>query len=131
MKSSEWARSLRPVFLGTGVMLLLSMVLAGMFAVLLETGRIPAYHLEAPACGIAVLSALTGAWLCGKTAPKARLPLCLAAWGLYLLLAFALRGLIFRSLGEQLWRIPLWGSLGCLAGAVAAAGSGKRRPRRR
>lgn len=131
MKSSEWTGSLKPVLTGAAAMLLLSMVLAGILAALMETGRVPVRDLGVPACGITILAALAGAWVCGKGVSKARLPLGLGACGLYLLTVFVLRGLIFYSVGERLWQIPLCAVLGTLAGAMISAGPRKKSPRRR
>ena len=112
MKAKQGKDIALPLAYGVGTILIVSLILAAAASALVGRGTVPVNVI--PACVIAGISGLLGGILCGKKAERARLPLCLAAGLLYLILAFVLRGVFFHTAAEGWWRIPL-----CLLPATA------------
>ena len=79
--------------------------------------------------GITLLAGIAAGILASGISGQMRLPMALAAGGIYLLLALALRGLIFGSMGERPWITVIVLFLGALGGAMTQSG-GKTRRRR-
>ena len=111
----------KPIGWSILVTLILSLLLSGAAAALASAGILPVAAMPAFACGITVISAFCGAAVCGLQVKAARLPLCMAGGIVYLLLVFVMRGLIFRSVGENLWSIPVCVLLSAMAGAVVTS----------
>ena len=112
---------------GLAVTMLLSLALAALSAALMEAGTIQPQHMSILVCSITVLASLLGALVCGKKAEGTRLPLCLAACAVYLLLIFVLRGLIFGTTGSSLWMIPVCAFVGSVVGAMLSSRTKRRR----
>jgi FtsH-binding integral membrane protein len=113
---------------GVAGMLLVSLGVGALIAALVESGMFRAGVLPAASWGITLIAGLFGGLITAKSAGKLRLPLALAAVLCYLLLIFILRGLIFRTVGETPWIIPIWAAAGGVIGALlASSGGGKRR----
>ena len=129
MKSTTTGVPVKLWAMGTGlaVTMLLSMALAALGAALMETGALPPQHMTILVCGITVLATFLGALVCGKKADGTRLPLCLSACAVYLLLIFVLRRLIFGSMGTALWRIPVCALVGSVMGAILSSRAKRRR----
>ena len=81
------------------------------------------------AWGITLVAGIAAGMLAANITGQMRLPMALAAGGIYLLLALILRGLIFGSLGEKPWIIASVICLGAMGGAMTQSG-GKTRRRR-
>lgn len=107
--------------------LAVSLMLSAAAAALAGTGTLPAGALKYAAWLVSLLAGLVGGFFTAKQAGKQRLPLALAAAGIYLLLIFVLRGLIFRSVSSQPWWIPVWTVAGAVIGALWASKKGKKR----
>ena len=118
MKSILPGKMLRSVVPGVIAMLALSLLLSAASAYLAGRGILPVSAMRGAACTITVIAALCGAILCGLRAGSARLPLCLVTGAVYLLLVFVIRGLIFRTTGDDLWIIPVCVLAASIAGAV-------------
>jgi FtsH-binding integral membrane protein len=119
---------IRALLWGVAGMLLASLGLGAVIAALVESGMFHASVLPAASWGITLVSGIFGGLITAKSAGKLRLPLALAAVLCYLLLIFILRGLIFRTVGETPWMIPVWTAAGGVIGALlASSGTGKRR----
>jgi FtsH-binding integral membrane protein len=115
---------------GVAVMLLASLGIGAVAAALVESGMIRAGVLPAASWGITMLAGLFGGLATAKRAGKLRLPLAIAAAVCYLLLIFILRGLLFRTVGQTPWMIPIWTLAGGVIGAlIASSGNGKRHRR--
>ncbi len=108
--------------------LAVSLILSGAASALVGAGLLPG-GLRYISWGVALLSGLSGGFMTAKQAGKFRLPLALAAVGLYLLVVFVLRGLLFKSVGLEPWRIPAWTAGGGVIGALAASGKTKKKRR--
>lgn len=112
---------------GTAMMLLASLGIGAVLAALVESGLFSAGVLSAASWGITLVAGLLGGLVTAKCAGKLRLPLALTAVLCYLLLIFVLRGLIFRTVGETPWLIPIWAVAGGVIGALLASSrAGKR-----
>jgi FtsH-binding integral membrane protein len=119
---------IRALLWGVVGMLLMSLGVGALIAALVESGMFRGGVLPAASWGITLVSGLFGGLITAKAAGKLRLPLALAAVLCYLLLIFILRGLIFRTVGETPWIIPIWAAAGGVIGALlASSGGGKRR----
>ena len=105
---------------GAVVMFVLSVTLTALSAVLIRGGMLPSGGTPATVCVIAFISALIGGICCAAYAKKAKLPLCLASVAVFLLCIFVLRGLIFRTVGDRPWLIPVWAVIGAVLGALIA-----------
>lgn len=127
MKANGASAALRAVAMGVAVMLALSLGFAALTAALVGGGLLPVGAMGPAACIVTVAAALLGALLCGKRAGKARLPLCLCTWAVYLLIVFVLRGLIFKTVGESPWVIPCCGLVGAIPGALLSSRQKRRR----
>jgi FtsH-binding integral membrane protein len=114
---------------GVAGMLLVSLGVGAVMAALVERGMFRANVLPAASWGITLAAGLVGGLITAKSAGKLRLPLALAAVLCYLLLIFILRGLIFRTVGETPWIIPIWAAVGGVIGALLASGRGRKRHR--
>lgn len=128
MKSSITATSgsIWAIVISVTATMLISLVFAAVFAALVENGVIPAQSLSAIVYGISAVSALVGGILCGKKASKARLPLCVASCGIYLLIIFVLRGLVFKTVTSTPWIIPICAFIGAIIGAMLSSKSKRR-----
>ena len=124
MKTQAYRRFLQPVAAGVLATLLFSLLLTAVASILAGSGILPMSIL--PVMVISAVSALLGGILCGKTAETARLPLCLAAGALYLMLVFLLRGLFFHTVSPDFWRIPLCVIAAAAAGAILTSGKKRR-----
>lgn len=119
--------NLRAVLTGVAVILVISLALAAVSAALIGGGLIPSGAMSVLAYGGAVAASLLGAISCGRQATSARLPLCLISCGIYLLLVFVLRGLIFRTVGTSLWIVPVCVLGGAVVGAMLSSRAKRRR----
>lgn len=107
--------------------LAVSLMLSGLAAALAGTGTLPIGAMQYAAWLVSLLAGLAGGFMTAKQAGKQRLPLALAAAGIYLLLIFVLRGILFRSVSSQPWWIPIWIVVGAIIGALWASKNGKKR----
>ena len=105
--------------------LVTALALSAIAAALVGAGMLPAGGLKYVSWGITLLTGLAGGFMTAKQAGKLRLPLALATVGLYLLIVFVLRGLLYKNVCAEPWWIPIWTALGGIAGALAASGKGK------
>ena len=119
--------NLTAVGLGVATTLILSLGLAAIAAALVGKGVLPVHAMPVTGWVVTALAMLAGALLCGGRADCARLPLCVAAGVIYLLLIFLLRGLILRSVGENLWAIPLCVLTPSVVGAMLTSRKKRRR----
>lgn len=116
---------LKAVLMGTGATLGLSMALTALTAALLGGGILPE-NLIVPACVITALAALAGGMTAAGNAGSLKLPMALASGAVYLLIVFVLRGLLYGSVGERPWLMPLMAMVGALAGGLLSAGRKKK-----
>ena len=104
------------------------MIVVGILA-MIHGGIIPMGGMAYCAWGITLVAGIAAGMLAANITGQMRLPMALAAGGIYLLLALILRGLIFGSLGEKPWIIAAVICLGAMGGAMTQSG-GKTRRRR-
>ena len=106
-----------------------ALILGTIAAAMIHGGVIPVGGMAYCAWGITWLRELRPEVLAANITGQMRLPMALAAGGIYLLLALILRGLIFGSLGEKPWITVIVICLGAMGGAMTQSG-GKTRRRR-
>lgn len=121
-KNRIWA-----VVFGVAAMMVLSLLLSAVAAALISAELLPVGAEKVICWVITALSAFLGALICARRAGEKRLPLCVASGVVYLLLAFVLRGLIYKEVGPKPWAIPVLALAGSALGALAASGKKKRR----
>ena len=122
MKNRVWA-----VVFGVLTMFLVALLLSAVAAALIS-GEVLPVGAQKPICWvIGAVAAFLGAVICAGRAGQQRLPLCLVAAAVYLLLAFVLRGLLFEEVGSQPWLVPVLTVLGSVLGALITSGKKKRR----
>ena len=110
---------------GTLIMLLLSGVIAAAAGACIAGGIIPADKLELTVVGMTLLISLLGAVFCCHHTVRFRLPTCLAASFLYLIMVLVLQKLCYQQT-TVIWHIPL----ACISGAVIGAALSNIRIRR-
>ena len=123
MKGIKLAKS---VLIGAVGAMLVGLILSMLLAALVHGGVVP---VSGMAYGAWVIAGITAGILASGISGQMRLPMALAAGGIYLLLALVLRGLIFGSMGERPWITVVVLCLGALGGAMTQSG-GKTRRRR-
>ncbi len=122
MTNNLWA-----VLFGVIVTLAVSLGLCALGAALLGSGVLPISAAGIFSYAVTVLASFLGALVCAKKAGEKRLPLCLAAGGVYLLLVFVLRGLIFGGVASRPWIVPLCVVGGSILGAVLSSKQKRRK----
>ena len=106
-----------------------ALILGMVAAAMIHGGILPMGGMDYCAWGIALLAGIAAGMLAANITGQMRLPMALAAGGIYLLLALILRGLIFGSLGEKPWITVIAICMGAMGGAMTQSG-GKTRRRR-
>ncbi len=104
-----------------------ALVLGMIAAALVHGGAVPANGMVYCAWGITLAAGIIAGILAAGISGQMRLPMALAAGGIYLLLALVLRGLIFGSFGERPWITVILICLGALGGAMTQSGGKTRR----
>lgn len=126
MKGIKLAKS---VLIGAVGAMLVGLILSMLLAALVHGGVVPMGGMAYGAWVITLLAGIAAGILASGISGQMRLPMALAAGGIYLLLALVLRGLIFGSMGERPWITVVVLCLGALGGAMTQSG-GKTRCRR-
>lgn len=126
MKTSI-TNNLWAILFGVVSTLLASLVLCAIGAAMLGSGVLPISAAGIFSYVVTVIASLLGALICAKKAGEKRLPLCLAAGAVYLLLVFVLRGLIFGGVAERPWIVPICALGGCVLGAVLSSKQKRRK----
>lgn len=126
MKGIKLAKS---VGIGAAGAMITALILGMIAAALIHGGAMPTNGMVYCAWGITLMAGIVAGVLAAGVSGQMRLPMALAAGGIYLLLALVLRGLIFGSLGERPWITVILICLGALGGAMTQSG-GKTRRRR-
>ena len=126
MKGIKLAKS---VLIGAVGAMLVGLILSMLLAALVHGGVVPVSGMAYGAWVITLLAGIAAGILASGISGQMRLPMALAAGGIYLLLALVLRGLIFGSMGERPWITVIVLCLGALGGAMTQSG-GKTRRRR-
>ena len=126
MKGIKLAKS---ALIGAVGAMLVGVLLSMLLAVLVHGGVIPVSGMAYGAWVITLLAGIAAGILASGISGQMRLPMALAAGGIYLLLALVLRGLIFGSMGQRPWITVIVLCLGTLGGAMTQSG-GKTRRRR-
>ena len=115
--------------IGAAGAMVTALILGMIAAAMIHGGVIPMGGMTYCAWGITLLAGIVAGMLAANITGRMRLPMALAAGGIYLLLALILRGLIFGSLGEKPWITVIVICLGTMGGAMTQSG-GKTRRRR-
>lgn len=126
MKGIKLAKS---VGIGTVGAMITALVLGMIAAALIHGGAVPVSGMAYCAWGITLVAGIAAGILAAGISGQMRLPMALAAGGIYLLLALVLRGLIFGSFGERPWITVILICLGALGGAMTQSGGKTRRHR--
>lgn len=126
MKGIKLAKS---VLIGAVGAMLVGLILGMLLAALVHGGVVPMGGMAYGAWAITLLAGAAAGILASGISGQLRLPMALAAGGIYLLLALVLQGLIFGSMGEHPWITVIVLFLGALCGAMTQSG-GKTRRRR-
>lgn len=126
MKGIKLAKS---ALIGALGAMIVGVILSMLLTTLVHSGMLPMAGMAYGAWGITLLAGIAAGVLAAGISGQMRLPMALAAGGIYLLLALILRGLIFGSMGDRPWMTAVILCLGALGGAVTQSG-GKTRHRR-
>lgn len=122
MTNNLWA-----ILFGVIATLVISLGLCAVGATLLGSGILPISAAGIFSYAVTVLASLLGALVCAKKAGEKRLPLCLTAGIIYLLLVFVLRGLVFKDVGTRPWIVPICVLGGSILGAVLSSKQKRRK----
>ena len=114
---------------GCVMMLAVTSALAAVAAALFGGGVLPVFAMGTAAWIITFLGCLLGGIRVAGKADSMVLPGGLLAVGIYLLLVFVLRGILFQSVGDKVYIVVLAAVLGTLTGVLLSAGKGKKRRR--
>ncbi len=115
--------------IGAAGAMVTTLIFGGIVASMIHSGIVPLGGMAYCAWGITLLAGIVAGMLAANITGKMRLPMALAAGGMYLLLALILRGLIFGSLGEKPWITVIVICIGAMGGAIIQSG-GKTHRRR-
>ena len=126
MKGIKLAKS---ALIGAVGAMLVGVLLSMLLAALVHGGVIPMSGMAYGTWVITLLAGIAAGILASGISGQMRLPMALAAGGIYLLFALVLRGLIFGSMGQCPWITVIVLCLGALGGAMTQSG-GKTRRRR-
>lgn len=126
MKTSM-TNNLRAILFGVATTILVSLALCAIGAAMLGSGVLPISAAGIFSYVVTALASFLGALICAKKAGEKRLPLCVAAGVIYLLLVFVLRGLIFGGVAERPWIVPICVLGGCVLGAVLSSKQKRRK----
>ena len=126
MKGIKLAKS---ALIGAIGAMLVGVLLSMLLAALVHGGVITMSGMAYGTWVITLLAGIAAGILASGISGQMRLPMALAAGGIYLLLALVLRGLIFGSMGQRPWITVIVLCLGALGGAMTQS-RGKTRRRR-
>ena len=113
---------MEPLFYGIGTIFISAMLLCIPISALILSGAIPQSGLGIFAGMITAVCCFLGGYVAAKRAGKMPLPVALLAAGLYLLIGFILRGLIFGGVGSRPWIMVIVAAVAAVIGSMAAAG---------
>lgn len=117
------------ILIGAAGAMLAAVILSALFSLLVHSGAVPMGGMRYVAWGVTLIAGIAAGILAAGITGQMRLPMALAAGGIYLLLALVLRGLLFGSMGERPWITVILLCLGALGGAMTQS-RGKTRRRR-
>lgn len=117
------------ILIGAAGAMLAAVILSALFSLLVHSGAVPMGGMRYVAWGVTLIAGIAAGILAAGVTGQMRLPMALAAGGIYLLLALVLRGLLFGSMGERPWITVILLCLGALGGAMTQS-HGKTRRRR-
>ena len=117
------------ILIGVAGAMLAAVILSALFSLLVHSGAVPMGGMRYVAWGVTLIAGIAAGILAAGITGQMRLPMALAAGGIYLLLALVLRGLLFGSMGERPWITVILLCLGALGGAMTQS-RGKTRRRR-
>ena len=118
---------MKTIFLGTGISWLILLLLAAVCSLFVLKHVIPSTGIPTTALVIAGVAVLIGAWIAGRMAERARLPVCLGVGAGVILIALFCNGIMDRNLSGTFWVIPLVIMSAAFAGALLS--SGTKRPK--
>lgn len=110
------------LFGGVGIMAVVSLLLGALFAALFSLGVLPLGAMEGVSWGITLVGCFLGALWVSRRAETMPLPISLGAVIFYLFDIFILRGLIFRTVGENVLILFLTGIFGVVVASFLAVG---------
>lgn len=116
-----------PVFGGVGVIGAVTLGLGAVFAALFSGGLLPMAALRAVSWGITLVGCFVGGLWVSRKVGMMPLPLALGAVLSYFLIIFVLRGIFFRTVGEDFLIPFLLGIFGAVVGTFVAVG--RKKPR--
>ena len=117
------------ILIGVAGAMLAAVILSALFSLLVHSGAVSMGGMRYVAWGVTLIAGIAAGILAAGITGQMRLPMALAAGGIYLLLALVLRGLLFGSMGERPWITVILLCLGALGGAMTQS-RGKTRRRR-
>ncbi len=106
------------ILIGAAGAMLAAVILSALLSLLVHSGTVPVGGMRCGAWGITLIAGIAAGALAAGITGQMRLPMALAAGGIYLLLALVLRGLLYGSVGERLWITVILLCLGALGGAM-------------
>lgn len=121
---------IRGVLVGSGVMVLASLLLSAIVSGLLVSGILPMGALKPAGWGITLLACFLGAMVTSRQTGAMPLPASLLAGLLYLAVIFIMRGVLFKTVGDRAYMVVILALAACILGALAGAGGGRKRNRR-
>lgn len=121
---------IRGVLVGSGVMVLASLLLSAIVSGLLVSGILPMGALKPAGWGITLLACFLGAMVTSRQTGSMPLPASLLAGLLYLAVIFIMRGVLFKTVGDRAYMVVILALAACILGALAGAGGGRKRNRR-
>lgn len=110
------------LFGGVGIMAVVSLLLGAFFAALFSHGVLPLGAMEGVSWGITLAGCFLGALWVSRRAETMPLPLSLGAIIFYLFAIFILRGIFFRTVGENVLILFLVGIFGAVVASFLAVG---------
>lgn len=118
--------NLESVVFGAGAIMIAALLLGIPATFLLMKGIIPQRAMRISGLIITAAASFLGGWLAARKAVKSPLPMALVSAGIYLLMGFVARGLLFGGVAEQPYWVILAAVISAIAGSMTAAGRKQR-----
>lgn len=125
MKKSK-SGNMESIVYGTGTIMIAALVLAIPATFLIMGSVLPQSVMMILGLIITGIASFSGGWVAAKKAAKSPLPMALLSVGIYLLIVFVVRGLLFGGVAEQPWWVVLVAVVAAVTGSMTATGKKQR-----
>lgn len=127
MAKESSVSGLRAILYGLLAALLLGLVFCGLGGFLLDKEVLRPGAVVPASWGIGLFCGLMGGMTASQKAGHQKILYAVVTALLFLLVLFILRGILFKTVAESPWGVPIASVIGSILGAMLGSKSGKRR----